>query len=186
MALPLRLWAGRPLFAGLVIGGVLCCAFQFWKWFCMDRISKEVRSRVMASIRGKDTKPEMALRLALHSLGFRYRVHVGGLPGSPDIVLSRYKAVIFVNGCFWHLHGCGYARVPKERVVFWESKFRRNKARDASNVEALLAAGWRVLIVWECAFGKKGSRERDSLLSETADWIRSSEKYREIPHFPPE
>ncbi len=150
----------------------------------MDKISREARSRNMAAIRGKDTGPEMLLRRGLHSLGFRYCLHVKKLPGSPDLVLTRYKAVIFVNGCFWHLHGCRRSTMPKERRQFWETKLKGNKERDERNVRSLLESGWRVLIVWECAFGKKGSPEIQPLLSEISRWISSGEMYLEIPSFP--
>jgi DNA mismatch endonuclease (patch repair protein) len=105
----------------------------------------------MASVRGKDTKPELELRRGLHRLGYRFRLHRKDLPGRPDIVLPKHRTVIFVNGCFWHRHdGCSKATTPKTRVEFWSTKFEQNVARDQRNVEDLEAAGWRVLVVWEC------------------------------------
>lgn len=114
----------------------------------------------MAAIKGKDTKPEMIIRKYLFSRGLRFRVQVRKLPGKPDIVLSKYRTVIFVNGCFWHGHvGCKYYRLPKSNVEFWENKIRNNKARDAHNEEQLKALGWSVMRVWECDIRKVAGRE---------------------------
>ncbi len=116
-----------------------------------DTVDKATRSRMMAGIRGKDTKPEKAIRSALHSAGFRYRIHVAGLPGKPDIVFPKYKAVIFVHGCFWHHHpDCWWSTTPSSNAAFWAGKFALNAARDNRNVVALKSMGWRVAIVWEC------------------------------------
>lgn len=105
----------------------------------------------MRSIRGRDTKPELALRKYLHSLGFRFRLHRKDLPGSPDLVLPRYKLAIFVHGCFWHRHkGCFYATTPHTRQAFWEEKFLGNVRRDNKAYMDLEHLGWRVLVVWEC------------------------------------
>ena len=116
-----------------------------------DIVTKAVRSRMMASIRGKDTKPEMIVRQFLHGKGFRYRLHVRSLPGCPDIVLAKYRMVIFVHGCFWHRHeGCRFATVPDQNGQKWEKKFDENVRRDVRNIDGLLEAGWRVLVIWEC------------------------------------
>lgn len=105
----------------------------------------------MRAIRSKDTKPEMALRRVLHQLGYRYRTHVRGLPGTPDLVFSRRRAVIFVHGCYWHGHGCKVAgKAPASNTAYWSLKLARNKARDSAQVAALEGAGWRVLTLWEC------------------------------------
>jgi DNA mismatch endonuclease (patch repair protein) len=105
----------------------------------------------MSRIRSSDTKPEIALRKALHGLGFRFRLHDRRLPGKPDIVLPKHLTVIFVHGCFWHRHpGCKVATTPKTNTDFWIDKFDRNQSRDTRNSEALAAAGWRVIVVWEC------------------------------------
>lgn len=118
---------------------------------CMDKLSKEQRSRNMAAIRSKNTKPEIAIRSLLHSLGYRFRLHRKDLPGKPDIVLPRYRTVIFINGCFWHQHpGCRQATVPGSNVEFWQRKLQSNVARDIRNRELLQAAGWNVLVIWEC------------------------------------
>lgn len=105
----------------------------------------------MAAIRGRDTTPELRVRRLLHRLGYRFRLHRRDLPGSPDIVLPRFRTVIFVHGCFWHRHpGCRYATTPKTRTDFWTAKFHKNMERDARQQSDLRSAGWTVVIVWEC------------------------------------
>ena len=116
----------------------------------MDIVTPEVRSRMMGSIRGKDTKAELAVRQITHGLGLRFRLHVRHLPGRPDIVFPRHKTVIFVHGCFWHRHDCAFATTPKTRTEFWLAKFQSNIERDQRNRRALVELGWRVLEVWEC------------------------------------
>lgn len=117
----------------------------------MDVHTREQRSRNMASIKSKDTKPEKVVRSLLHAAGFRYRLHRKDLPGSPDIVLPKYKAVVFVHGCFWHRHeGCKYASEPKTNIEFWSEKFKKNCERDSRVQLALKNAGWHVVIVWAC------------------------------------
>lgn len=117
-----------------------------------DVVSPAIRSRMMASIRARDTKPELQVRRYLHARGFRFRLVRKDLPGKPDLVLPRWQVVIFVNGCFWHGHaGCRYATVPMTRTEFWVSKITANAARDARSAGALIALGWRVIVVWECA-----------------------------------
>ena len=120
-----------------------------------DIVDPETRSRMMSGIRGKDTKPELALRRALHARGFRYRLHDKKLPGKPDLILPKFHAAIFVHGCFWHRHeGCKHATTPATRPEFWQAKFRENVERDQRNIDALLALGWRVAVVWECEIRK--------------------------------
>jgi DNA mismatch endonuclease (patch repair protein) len=117
-----------------------------------DVHDKTTRSRNMAAIKGKNTKPEVWLRKALFKRGFRYRLHRKDLPGKPDIVLPRFKTVIFVNGCFWHLHeGCKYFKLPQSNTKFWREKLLANKERDINNHRSLTNRGWKVIIVWECA-----------------------------------
>lgn len=136
-----------------------------------DIVSRKVRSRMMSGIRGKDTRPEMIVRRSLHSAGFRYRLHVRTLPGSPDIVLPRYKTVVFVHGCFWHRHsGCRYATTPATRKEFWKQKFESNIRRDGDACNQLVKTGWCVLVVWEC--GLRG--DRTLLLSKLFDAIRKN------------
>lgn len=126
----------------------------------VDFLSPSGRSERMSRIRSSNTSPELALRKALHTLGFRFRLHRKDLPGKPDIVLPRYKAVVFVHGCFWHRHdGCKVASTPKSNTRFWVEKFDRNVARDSQSQELLRAQGWKVIIVWECelASGRKAA-----------------------------
>lgn len=114
----------------------------------------------MAAIKGKDTKPELIVRKYLFSRGLRFRIQVSKLPGKPDIVLPKYKTVIFVNGCFWHGHeGCKYFRLPKSNVEFWKEKIERNVARDKESMQSLLDSGWNVIRVWECELRNKANRE---------------------------
>ena len=108
------------------------------------------RSRIMSAIRGKDTRPEMAVRRFLHASGLRYGLHRKDLPGRPDLVLPRHGAVVFVHGCFWHGHGCPAGRLPRTRTEWWRAKIERNRARDAAQACALRSAGWRVFEAWEC------------------------------------
>ena len=125
-----------------------------------DVMTPEQRSRCMASVKGKDTKPEMIVRKYLFSRGLRYRVNDRKLPGSPDIVLKKYNTVVFVDGCFWHGHeGCRYFRLPKTNTDFWRHKIAMNYARDYANNIDLELAGWRVIRVWECEIKTKTKRE---------------------------
>lgn len=124
-------------------------------------MTPEQRSRCMAAIHGKDTRPEMTVRKYLFARGLRYRVNNRRLPGSPDIVLRKYKTVVFVDGCFWHGHeGCRYYRLPKSNTDFWRQKINLNIARDYSNNVELRLAGWRVIRVWECTLRNKEQRTR--------------------------
>ena len=123
----------------------------------------------MAAVKGKDTKPEMIVRKYLFSRGLRFRIQVRKLSGTPDIVLPKYKTVIFVNGCFWHGHeGCKYFRLPKSNVEFWSEKIEGNIERDRESMQALFDLGWKVIRVWECELRNKANRE------ETLDGIYNS------------
>jgi len=119
-----------------------------------DRFSKADRSRIMAAIGGKNTKPELKVRSALHAAGFRFRLHGKHLPGKPDIYLTRYRTAVFVHGCFWHGHNCRRGRMPASNVEFWEAKIGRNRERDAAAQKALKKQGWRIHVVWECTLEK--------------------------------
>ncbi|MCC4598004.1 DNA mismatch endonuclease Vsr [Xanthomonas campestris pv. phormiicola] len=117
----------------------------------VDSLSPSERSERMSRIRGKDTKPELTLRKAVHRLGLRYRLHGTRLPGKPDLVFRRYKTVVFVHGCFWHRHaGCSIATTPKSNTAFWLEKFGKNTDRDKRVAAQLEEQGWRVLVAWEC------------------------------------
>ncbi len=117
----------------------------------MDCLSSSQRSRNMSRIRGKNTKPELKVRRALHAMGFRFRLHRRDLPGTPDILLPRYRIAIQVHGCYWHRHpGCHLTTTPKTNAQFWQQKFDRNVERDAKNEAALVAMGWQVMVIWEC------------------------------------
>jgi DNA mismatch endonuclease, patch repair protein len=130
----------------------------------MDRISPEQRSENMRRVRGKDTQPEHVVRRLLHAMGLRFRLHRRDLPGTPDIVLPRYRIAMLVHGCFWHRHsGCGRATMPATRTEFWEAKFARTTARDAAQLAALKAAGWTPVVVWECEL-----RDKDMLRARLA------------------
>lgn len=134
-----------------------------------DILTKEKRSWNMAQIKGKDTKPEILLRSAIHRSGLRFRVHDNKLPGKPDIVLPRYKTAIFVNGCFWHHHeGCKYAYMPKSRIEFWESKFSRTIQRDMEKNRELIDLGWYVFTAWECEI----NNDPDDLLERLLNFLR--------------
>jgi DNA mismatch endonuclease, patch repair protein len=116
-----------------------------------DIFSPEKRSQVMSKVRSKDTKPEIVIRRLLHSLGYRFRLYRKELPGNPDIVLPKYKTVIFVNGCFWHQHeGCKKSKLPISNSLFWSVKLQKNVERDKKNIERLEDLGWQVLLIWEC------------------------------------
>jgi|SRR5690554_1811611 len=147
-----------------------------------DVHDRKTRSRNMAAIKGKDTKPEVWLRKELFKRGFRYRLHRKDLPGKPDIVLPRFKTVIFVNGCFWHCHeGCHYFRIPASNKDFWIHKLSDNKNRDRKNHAALLETGWKVIIVWECAIKGAKKKEPDDLIGKiTTQVIANSEDIIEI------
>ena len=117
----------------------------------MDTLTREKRSWNMSRIRGRDTGPELAVRSLLHRMGFRFRLHSADLPGRPDIVLAKWRAVVLVHGCFWHRHpGCQFAYTPRSRGEFWNRKFQQNVARDKLVRRRLRSLGWRVLVVWEC------------------------------------
>ncbi|MEM5371015.1 DNA mismatch endonuclease Vsr [Paraburkholderia azotifigens] len=115
-----------------------------------DRLSPERRSRLMQAVKGKNTAPELAVRSLLHALGYRFRLHRRDLPGTPDIVLPGRRCAIFVHGCFWHAHGCRIGQPPKSRLDYWRPKLEANKDRDLRKLTELEAAGWKVLVIWQC------------------------------------
>jgi DNA mismatch endonuclease (patch repair protein) len=138
---------------------------------------------MMSGIKSKDTTQEVVIRKRLFALGFRYRLHDSKLPGKPDIILPKYKAVIFIHGCFWHAHDCFLFKWPASRKAFWKKKLTENKRRDEHNKDALLALGWRVMTIWECALriaGKKIEKEIDTTAEKTVKWLNSKVKIKEI------
>jgi DNA mismatch endonuclease (patch repair protein) len=145
-----------------------------------DIVDAQTRSRMMSGIRGKNTKPELLVRKGLHARGFRFRLHSANVPGKPDLVLKRYHAAVFVHGCFWHSHDCHLFRMPSTRPEFWKAKLERNCARDQEVRSALLEAGWRLLVIWECAIKGKYRLDPDDLLDRTAMWIRGENREGEI------
>lgn len=159
---------------------VLTHRLSFERAHNMDTVDKRTRSRIMASVRQRDTGPELYLRRILHRLGLRYRLHDKILPGSPDLVFPRFRAVIFVHGCFWHAHeGCKYATKPSSRKEFWEKKFKANRKRDRRNYDALIAHGWRVTVVWECVLKRERSELQRSI-RQIVSWLRGTKKLLEI------
>lgn len=144
----------------------------------MDIFSKKHRTKLMAGIRAEDTKPELLVRKLLFEQGFRYRIHRKDLPGTPDIVMAKYNLCIFVHGCYWHRHDlCRLAYTPKTRANFWSNKFNENADRDKRNTTELLAQGWRVMVVWECATRKLPSDFLADLLRSS---VNASLPYQEI------
>lgn len=144
-----------------------------------DVVDAATRSRMMAGIRGRDTRPEWLIRRGLHKLGFRYRLHVRKLPGHPDLVLAKHHAVVFIHGCFWHGHDCPMFKWPKTREDFWRTKIEGNRSRDTHTVDALTGAGWRVAIVWECAL-RKGTRGSGEVVERLAAWMISDDERIEV------
>lgn len=139
----------------------------------VDVVDRKTRSRMMSGIKGKNTKPELIVRKALFAKGFRYRLHDKHLPGKPDLVFPRYKAVIFINGCFWHLHDCHLFKWPSSNVEFWREKIEGNKAIDSRNSEALLESGWRILTIWECALKGRHKLLLDDVINKASIWLQS-------------
>jgi len=152
----------------------------------VDTVDRQTRSRIMGSVGQKNTGAELLLRKALHHDGLRYRLHDRSLPGSPDLVFPRFRAVVFVHGCYWHSHGCYRSTVPKSRNDFWIEKFHANRARDDRNVRLLLEDGWRVFTVWECALKGKTSKPVDAVAKTVRTWLESSRKRGEVAGAPRE
>jgi DNA mismatch endonuclease (patch repair protein) len=138
-----------------------------------DVVDQQTRSRMMSGIRGANTKPELVIRKALHRQGFRFRLHARDVPGRPDLLLPKYHAAIFVNGCFWHGHDCSLFRLPGTRTEFWQAKIDRNRNRDAEVAVQLADQNWRQLSIWECAFRGPGQIGLDETIARTVRWIRS-------------
>lgn len=141
-----------------------------------DIVDAATRSRMMRGIRAKNTKPEMQVRRMLHKAGFRYRLHDRRLPGTPDLVLPKYRAAIFVSGCFWHGHDCKFFRMPATRPEFWQAKITRNRLNDAKARGKLAAARWRHVTVWECALRGREPAAIAATGKRLATWIKSDKK----------
>lgn len=146
----------------------------------IDVLTPAQRSENMRRIRGKDTKPEMIVRRGLHRRGFRFRLHVASLPGRPDLVFPRHRAIVQVSGCFWHGHDCPMCRMPSTRPDFWAKKIAGNRERDRRTEEALGATGWRLLTVWECSLKGPARIAPDQLLDRCADFVRGDAERDEI------
>lgn len=146
----------------------------------VDIVPASVRSRMMSGIKGKNTRPELVIRSALHKRGFRFRLHRNDLPGKPDLVFTRHNAVLFVHGCFWHGHDCHMFHWPKSREGFWREKIGKNALRDQQQRKALVDAGWRIGIIWECALKGKTRLPFDSVVDQCTTWLKSDMKTLEL------
>lgn len=144
----------------------------------------EARSRNMAAVRSKNTKPEILIRQALFARGYRYRLHCSELPGKPDVVLPKYRAAIQIQGCFWHRHNCRYFKWPATRPEFWREKIECNVVRDQRMLYQLKAKNWRALIVWECVLKSATPDEFDMLIDKIEHWLQGNSGYLEIPDAP--
>ena len=143
----------------------------------VDVVDNATLSRMMSGIQGKNTKPEVLVRKALHAKGFRYSLHHKDLPGKPDIVMPRWRVAIFVHGCFWHLHGCSLSKMPSNNAEFWASKLGGNRRRDALVQQQLANLGWRTVTIWECATrGKVAKTNLPVLIDKLAAWIHNQAK----------
>jgi len=144
-----------------------------------DVVDQQTRSRMMAGIKGKNTKPEVALRRALHACGFRFRLHSSNVFGRPDLLFPKYRAVVFVHGCFWHRHiGCRYCSTPSTRTEFWQDKFAANITRDNRVRTQLRSDGWRIAVVWECQL--RTPVDIDATAEVMARWLQSDQPEIEI------
>lgn len=145
-----------------------------------DTHSKEIRSKNMAAITSKNTKPEMLIRKSLHIRGFRYGLYNKKLPGRPDLHLRKYNAVLFVNGCFWHVHDCHLFKQPKSNKEYWSEKLEKNKKRDQKNIKHLLEIRKRVCVIWECSLKGKTNMPLEEVISSITKWLKSDKRYLEI------
>jgi len=146
----------------------------------IDVVDPVTRSRMMSGIRSKNTRPEVSLRKELHRRGFRFRLHAPGVPGKPDMVLPKFRAAVFVHGCFWHGHDCKYFKMPRTRPEFWSAKIAQNRSRDLVVREMLSKSGWRQLIVWECAVRDKTPMQRARIADTIATWLHGKQRLKVI------
>ena len=148
-----------------------------------DIVDASTRSIMMSRVKSKDTRQEVEIRKRLFALGFRYRLYDKKLPGTPDIIFPKYKAVIFIHGCFWHVHDCHLFRWPSSKKAFWRKKLSGNKKRDIGNIEKLKKLGWKVLVIWECSYRgtrKKRVKEIDAIAKKTVKWLNFGKLNNEI------
>lgn len=146
-----------------------------------DVHSPDIRSKNMRAIHSKNTQPEIIVRRFLHAAGFRYRLHDSSLPGKPDIVLPKYRAVVMIHGCFWHGHDCRFFKLPSTRTEFWREKIEKNRLNDNKVLKALAASGWRVAVVWECSVRGKQLESSASPACRLSAWLKSSSVALELP-----
>ena len=146
----------------------------------VDVVSRETRSRMMAGITGKDTRPEVLIRKGLHARGLRFRLHQPGLPGRPDLVFASRRSVIFVNGCFWHGHRCHLFKWPATRQEWWRDKIKATRRRDRRVIRELISDDWRVLTIWECALKGKTRRPHETVINLAARWLDGKKPIHEI------
>jgi len=146
-----------------------------------DIVDRATRSRMMSGIRSKATRPEIFVRKGLHALGFRFRLHAEDIPGKPDIVLPKFRALINVHGCFWHDHGCRYCKTPSTNTAFWLEKLNANRLRDQRTIQLQLDSGWRCLIIWECAIrlAQRMPQEFD-IVHLSANWLNQGGRFASI------
>jgi len=145
-----------------------------------DIVDTAARSRMMSKIKGKNTKPEKMVRSALHAEGYRFRLHRKDLPGNPDIVLPKYRAAIYVNGCFWHGHECPLFKWPKTREEFWKTKILENMHRDQKNYQKIISMGWRVCVVWECSIRSRSNETQNASMQRLTEWLNVGSSFYEI------
>ena len=146
-----------------------------------DIVDKATRSKMMSRIKSKNTKIELIIRSGLHRRGYRFRLHRRSLPGKPDLCLPKYQAIIFIHGCFWHMHGCHLTTIPKTRPEFWRNKLSSNRKRDLTHGRNLGILGYRVLTIWECALRKKSNEEIENVLDHVVEWLKGSSSQNQIP-----
>ncbi|HBC0022999.1 TPA: DNA mismatch endonuclease Vsr [Enterobacter hormaechei subsp. steigerwaltii] len=146
----------------------------------MDKFTKEKRTEIMKNVLSKNNKAEMLIRKSIYHLGIRYRLHDARLPGRPDIIITKYNTVIFVNGCLWHGHNCKRGKIPKTNTKYWLEKIEMNKNRDLENLMDLFALNWRVIIIWECSFRGLGKEKIKLLAYECLRFFMSNERYLEL------
>ena len=156
----------------------------YWAYGMMDIVNKKTRSRMMSSVRAKNTKVELEIRRRLFAMGFRYRLHRKDLPGTPDMVFQKYRSVVFIHGCFWHYHSCHLSSIPETRRSWWKTKLEETARRDSMAISKLRNLDWRVLTIWECGFRRPGANRTealDTISKQAADFLNSNKRLLQIP-----